>query len=150
MTEAILLQIITTAGLIVVAVVQVAGSRRTKQIGASVEEIRADTRVTRKQTENDHTDAEFPNLRDEITAIRRGTVRGLERIERHIKDVDDDQKSTRHSLDRHLDDADRKLAEINRSILRVSETAERQHVAACPARRPWVPDLPPVTPDNHA
>ena len=76
MTEAIWVAIIVQSGGVVVAII--AGARKLGAIGR-------DTKATLAQTENEHQDAEYPNLRDEVTAIREllveqsGQTRGLKK-----------------------------------------------------------------------
>ena len=109
MTEPIIVQSITTLGLVLVAVLQVIAHRRTKELSE-------DVRVVRGQTENEHKDAQYPNLRDELTAIRLGLERADARTERYIHDVDADQKATRDALDRHIDAADRIVEDAKRDM----------------------------------
>ena len=117
MTEPIIIQAITTLGLIVVAVLQVITHQRTKALSD-------DVRVVRGQTENEHKDAQYPNLRDELTAIRLG----LERAERYIKDVDADVRRDRETMHRHIDYADGVVAETRKELADLKAT--------CPARSP--------------
>ena len=119
MTEPIIVQSITTLGLIVVAVLQVISHQRTKVLSE-------DVRVVRGQTENEHKDAEYPNLRDELTAIRLGLERADERTERYIRDVDADVRRDRETMQRHIEHSDSVVNEARR------EFAEFK--AACPAR----------------
>ena len=119
MTEPIIIQTITTLGLIVVAVLQVIAHQRTKALSE-------DVRVVRGQTENEHNDAEYPNLRDELTAIRLGLERADERTERYIRDVDADVRRDRETMQRHIEHSDALVNEARR------EFAEFK--AACPAR----------------
>ena len=109
MPEPVLIQIITTGGLIIIAIVQVVASKRQKRI-------EDDVRVTREHTENSHRGAPYPNMRDEITAIRRTIERGFEQTNRYVKDVDVDQKATRDALDRHIDAADRIAEDARRDM----------------------------------
>ena len=109
MPEPVLIQIITTGGLIVIAIVQVIASKRQKRI-------EDDVRVTRSHTENKHQNDEYPNLRDEVTAIRRTVERGFEQTHRYVKDVDVDQKATRDALDRHILTAERIVEDAKRDV----------------------------------
>ena len=119
MTEPIIVQSITTLGLIVVAVLQVISHQRTKALSE-------DVRVVRGQTENEHKDAQYPNLRDELTAIRLGLERADERTERYIKDVDDDVRRDRETMHRHIEYADGVVADARRELADLKAT--------CPAR----------------
>ena len=105
MTDTIIIQLITTGGVIVVAWIQWGFKRK-------ISNIASDARVTREQTENEHIEAEYPNLREEITAVRKSA----ERIERHLQDVDRDTKGTRHALERHIDVADLELDNMRKMI----------------------------------
>lgn len=106
MTEGIIVQLITTAGLIIVAWL---GNRKLNRI-------RDDTQETRKQTENEHKDEPYPNMRDELTAVRTSVERMDNRLEMYIADVDKDARSTRHSLERHIKASEREHAEIRKAL----------------------------------
>lgn len=109
MTENITIQIITTLGLVVVAWL---GNRKLNRIGS-------DAKEAREQTANSHQNAEFPNLREELTAVHadvrevaeivRGHDRHLERLDRHLEDL--------HTEDTHIEDTiDRKTAANARAL----------------------------------
>lgn len=130
MSEALGIQLITTVGLIVVAII---GKLKLDAIGR-------DARASRVQTENEHEDTEYPNLRDEVTAIRTavsglaGTVeaasesaekagqaatkaaRAAARAGEHASDVDVSVRALGHSLDRHVSILDRRLDDVEASI----------------------------------
>ena len=126
MTEPIIIQTITTLGVVVVGILQAIAHRRTKALSD-------DVRVVRGQTENEHKDARFPNLRDEVTEllnqvmeIKRGMERADARTDRYIKDVDADVRRDRETMQRHIEYSDAVVNEARR------EFAEFK--AACPAR----------------
>lgn len=106
MTEGIIVQLITTVGLIVVAFI---GNKK-------LNKIRDDTTETRKQTENEHKDEPYPNMRDELTAVRTSVERMDSRLESYIRDVDHDARSTRHSLERHIKASEREHADIRKRL----------------------------------
>lgn len=75
MSEGIIVQLITTLGVVLVAVL---GNNKLNRIGK-------DTKATLKQTENDHQNSEYPNLRDELTAFRKETSETLEQVQADIR-----------------------------------------------------------------
>lgn len=158
MTEAVWVQIVTALGLVVVAVINKRDSRATRR---ELSAVATDVRVTRDHTENEHLDAPYPNMRDEITSVRetvegmaqvqRGQDRRMERIERQTADLRDAGDATDDTLDRYqsrharaLADAvaDRKRdmadleARFERRVPELITAALEGHVAACPLRTP--------------
>lgn len=145
MTEPIVLQVITTLGVVVVAWL---GNRK-------LNGIRDDSAVARAQTENDHANADYPNLRDELTATR-GLIHGLGRqlggLEQWVKDLATgseriDDTITRKALQATRDlaasveDRDERIKELLRKD--VPEIVARQiqkHIADCPLRNPQIGD----------
>lgn len=143
MTEPVVLQAITTLGVVVVAWL---GNRK-------LNGIRDDTTVAREQIENDHANAEFPNLRDELTATRedvramRNEIRGL-----HAEDATLDDTMTRQEIrtQRQIDRAtalsdqqiDRLREEvpvmIRREVPAFIAIALSHHVGDCPLRNPQI------------
>lgn len=141
MTEPVVLQAITTVGVIIVAWL---GNRK-------LNGIRDDSAVARAQTENDHANADYPNLRDELTATR-GLIHGLGRqlggLEQWVKDLATgsdriDDTITRKALTAarelaaSIEDRDERIKELLRKD--VPEIVARQiarHVADCPLRNP--------------
>lgn len=142
MTEAVWVQIITTLGLVVIAVI---GNRKLNRIGG-------DAREAREQTANTHE----TNLRDDVDAIAelvRGQSRHLERIDRHLEDLHTEDESIEQTLGtragrlaRALADQQAALADaIHRHegdmaripgiVAAAVHLAERQHINACPLRR---------------
>ena len=113
--------------------------------------IETNSQVTRAQTENDHGDADYPNLRDELTATR-GLIHNLDRkfggLEQWVKDLATadqriDDTITRKALLAARDlavskeERDERIAELLRKD--VPETVSRQiarHVRDCPLRNP--------------
>lgn len=141
MSEPIILQVITTLGVVVVAWL---GNRK-------LNGIRDDSAVARAQTENDHANADYPNLRDELTATR-GLIHGLGRqlggLEQWVKDLATgseriDDTITRKALvaarelAASVEDRDERIKELLRKD--IPEIVARQidrHVADCPLRTP--------------
>ena len=107
MTESIVIQVITTLGLVLVARV---GNRKFNKIGS-------DTKVTRHQIENSHQNAEYPNPFDEITAVHQN-VRGISGI------VEGQDRRFAH-IDRNLEDFHRGDGLIESTIDRESLSATR-------------------------
>lgn len=58
--------------------------------GRKINRIETNSSITREQTENDHSESEFPNLREEITETRnmiKGVVRQLGGLEQWVRDL---------------------------------------------------------------
>lgn len=145
MSEPIVLQAITTLGVVIVAWL---GNRK-------LNGIRDDASVARAQTENDHAGADYPNLRDELTATR-GLIHGLGRqlggLEQWVKDLATgseriDDTITRKALQATRDlaasveDRDERIKELLRKD--VPEIVARQiqkRIADCPLRNPQIGD----------
>lgn len=135
MSEAIAVQLITTAGLIVVALL---GNRKLNRIGS-------DAKEAREQTANSHQDAEFPNLREELTAVHndvrevaeivRGHDRHFERIDRNLDDLHRDDSQIEDSISRERLAATRALAAaVQDRDLHISELRSEltRHIRSCP------------------
>ncbi|GAA2237784.1 hypothetical protein GCM10010401_07490 [Rarobacter faecitabidus] len=144
MTDAVAVQTIVTVGGIVMLLIQ--QRRQGKRIS------RIDD-----QTSNSHSETEFPNLRDEVTAIRedtratRGIVHGLERrvggVEAHLQDLgrhDDSIEDTirrkeaaaSRDLKAAVEERNAQIAELTRTIPIIVREAIGAHVGACPLRHP--------------
>lgn len=93
MSDAIVVQLITTAGVVLVAVL---GKIKLDRIGR-------DAREAREQTANEHADAEYPNLRDELTAMRGEVSAGLGRLEDGQKRHDSEIGGIRHTQRQQTD-----------------------------------------------
>lgn len=154
MSDAVIIQLITTGGLIVVAVL---GNRKLNRIGA-------DAREARDQTANEHADAEYPNLRDELTETRdvaaraaaeakaakgatHGLTRQVARLASWLEDLSTGSESTDDAIDRAktaaaralaraVEERDEKLDELRQEIPKVIRAELEQHVADCPLRNP--------------
>lgn len=139
MTEGVVIQIITTLGLVVVAII---GNRKLNRIGS-------DAKATLRQTENDHQTSEFPNLRDELTATRglvHGVDRKLDRAQSWLADLAEADRHHEQALDRKtqatdralavaVQDRERELALLRREIPAMIQREIKSHVADCPLRR---------------
>lgn len=148
MPEEIWVALIVQTGAVIVAMI--AGGRKLNRIGAD-----ASTAAT--QTANDHADAEYPNLRDEVTAIHetvrgvgeivRGHDRRFDRIERNVTDLHEADDYTESTLDRQRLATARALANaigdleqrFEQRVPELIELALQGHVRACPLRRPTPP-----------
>ncbi|MFD6093642.1 hypothetical protein ACFWGN_16110 [Oerskovia sp. NPDC060338] len=93
MSDAVVIQLIATAGLILVAAL---GKVKLDRIGR-------DAREAREQTANEHADAEYPNLRDELTAMRGDLSAGLDRLEAGQKRHDGEIGGIRHTQRQQTD-----------------------------------------------
>ncbi|MET4222797.1 hypothetical protein [Oerskovia enterophila] len=93
MSDAVVIQLIATAGLILVAAL---GKVKLDRIGR-------DAREAREQTANEHADAEYPNLRDELTAMRADLSAGLDRLEAGQKRHDGEIGGIRHTQRQQTD-----------------------------------------------
>ncbi|WP_454728842.1 hypothetical protein [Cellulosimicrobium protaetiae] len=140
MSDPVIIQLVSTAGLIVVAIL---GNRKLNRIGA-------DAKASRQQTENEHAEAEYPNLRDELTATRgevKGMARHLAHLARWMRDLatadtdleaaaDRAARKAARDLARAVEERDEKLAELREEIPRVIRSELAQHVEDCPLRNP--------------
>lgn len=158
MTEAVWVQIVIVVGLVLVAVINKRDSRATRRDLALVAD---DARVTREQSENEHANAPYPNMRDELTSVREtvegiaqivtGHDRRMERIERQTRDLRDTDDATDETLDRQRLDHARALARavaeredamrdlearFERRVPELITAAIEGHVADCPLRTP--------------
>ncbi|MBZ2197284.1 hypothetical protein [Occultella gossypii] len=70
MSDVVIGQIIQAIGLVVVAFV---GGRKLNRIGK-------DARTSATQTENEHSDGDYPNLRDELTSVRTSVEKAVHEI----------------------------------------------------------------------
>ncbi|MFD6094585.1 hypothetical protein ACFWGN_20935 [Oerskovia sp. NPDC060338] len=93
MSEAVVIQLIVTAGALVAIIL---GKVKLDRIGR-------DARVSREQTANEHADAEYPNLRDELTAMRGEVSAGLGRLEAGQKRHDSEIGGIRHAQRQQTD-----------------------------------------------
>jgi hypothetical protein len=161
MSDAVLIALVNTAGIIVVAVL---GGKKLVRIGR-------DAAVTREQAENEHADAEYPNLRDELTATRavadravaaseaasaeakaakgatHGLTRQVNRLVTWLEDLSSGTESTdealariragaARALERAGEKHDAQLADLRDEIPDIIRTELSQHVADCPLRTP--------------
>ena len=158
MSDAIWVQVVTAAGLVIVAIINKRDSRATR---SEVRAVAADVKVTRDHTENSHSEAKYPNLRDELTSVRetvegmaqiqRGQDRRLDRIERQTADLRRADEATDDTIDRHELDHTRALARAAadraRALADLDARFEHRipvliaaaldgHVAVCPLRTP--------------
>lgn len=119
--------------------------------GRKLGRIETNSQVTRAQTENDHGDADYPNLRDELTATR-GLIHGLGRqlggLEQWVKDLATGSERIDNTITRKalaaardlavsVEERDQRIAELLRKD--IPEIVARQinrHVTDCPLRNP--------------
>lgn len=72
-----------------------------------------------KQTENNHQEAEYPNLREEITASRKTneeTHKAIEEIASVVREMREDGRSTRRELEGSRDDIRNVSARLDHHI----------------------------------
>lgn len=137
----IIVSAITAIVAIIVAVITGRNNERLKRI-------EIDSAATREQTQNEHATAEFPNMRDELTATRMAVgasaesqelalnalAESLERqmatLEGYIRDVDKTVRATQHSAERQASLVDLRFSEMPGLI----ETSIRAHSLACPLK----------------
>lgn len=126
----IIVSAITAVVAIIVAIITGRNNERLKRI-------EIDSAATREQTENEHADAEYSNLREELTATRmalkslaEAQERQLDALEGYVRDVDKSVRAARHSADRQADLVDSRFQEIPGLI----DTHIATHVMACPLR----------------
>lgn len=122
MTENVLVQVVTTLGVVVVAVVQALSHRRLKAIGA-------DAKEARDQTANTHSS----NLRedmDKIAADAKKAAVAAERAAEHTKDVDESVRALRHSVDRKTDELAEHISDLEHTIPQRIDRAIGRHERA--------------------
>jgi hypothetical protein len=118
MSDPVVIQLITTAGVIVVAILG----------KVKLDRISRDTRVTREQTENSHADTEYPNLRDEVTAMREtlgDVAAGQGRLEDGQRRHDSEIRGIRRTQSQQTD----ALARLDERVEGRDAELRRQHVA---------------------
>jgi len=159
MSEPIVIALITQAAAVMIVLLQ--QNRKLNRIGG-------DAREAREQTANNHANAPYPNMRDELTATRdeltatrdevtavRGLLHGISRqvsrLETWLRDVSADGAAIEDTLDRKslaatralaaaVAERDERIAELLRKD--VPELIRRQlsqHVADCPLRSSPLP-----------
>lgn len=121
----------------------------------TLRQVAEDAAASRSQTENEHVDAEYPNLRDELTAVRNGLsevragltdlVTTSERIRDDLGGLHSETRDLRKDVTGIRTDARRdrrKLADQEQAldnhladVPRIVEEAFAKHAADCPARQ---------------
>ena len=107
---------------------------------ATLKKVAKDTAATAEQTVNQHSGAEYPNLRDELTAVRGeiGSIRTtMESVRSDIGGLHSETRDLRKDVTGIRTDARqdrRNLAEHLADVPRVVEEAMANHATACPAR----------------
>lgn len=126
----LIISIVGTVSVIVVTIITARSNERIKKI-------ELDAAATREQTQNEHATAEYPNLRDELTATRKALQslaesqeRQMTTLEGYIRDVDKTVRATQHSAERQATLVDSRFSEIPGLI----ETGIRAHLLACPLK----------------
>lgn len=138
--------------------------RRTEhaELAGKLEKVATDARTAADQTANAHADAEFPNLRDELTAARasataaqsnaeqaaadaRAARESAHRTERFVTDLAETIRAAEHSQDRrhkqNVDAIDQVREDLEEHIAKEPELvaaavreAEADHIKNCPQR----------------
>lgn len=126
----LIISIVGTVSVIVVTIITARSNERIKKI-------ELDAAATREQTQNEHATAEYPNLRDELTATRKALQslaesqeRQMTTLEGYIRDVDKTVRATQRSAERQATLVDSRFNEIPGLI----ETSIRTHSLACPLK----------------
>lgn len=106
--------------------------------------VATDAAATREQAENEHADAEFPNLRDEITEIRVTLTKSVGEIRDDIGGLHSETRDLRKDVTGIRTDARRdrrKLAEQEQAlddhltdVPRIIDELLDRHVGDCPLR----------------
>ncbi len=144
MTPEVLIALIGTMGGVATALISQ---------GRKLNRIENNSQVIRDQTENEHAGAEFPNLRDELTALH-VDVRGLRNDVLGLHDVDvnlDDTMTrqdirTQRAIDRAMATSDQQIDRlreeipvmIRREVPRILTVSLTKHVSDCPLRTPEI------------
>ncbi len=148
MSDPVVINIITTLGLIVVAII---GNKKLNRIGG-------DARTAAAQTANEHADAEYPNLRDELTAVREGqrdlriSVGRLsdaqDAIRQDIGGLHSEVRTVRGDITGMRADARHDRLAVA-SVREDLDTAVRERTAAIEQLRTDIPDLIGVAVSGH-
>lgn len=124
------ISIVGTISIIAVTVITARSNERIKKI-------ELDAAATREQTQNEHATAEYPNMRDELTATRmalkalsESQERQMDTLKGYVRDVDESLRAVRHSADRQADLVDSRFQEIPGLI----DVSISSHIADCPLR----------------
>lgn len=146
--------------LLAVALIPVYIARRgAKRTQKTLDKVAANVATTAEQTANSHADAQYPNLRDELTAVRvlaeatqrtvgllaeaqqavREDVGGLHSevrdARRDIAGVRTDARRDRRALDVQRQALEDHIADVPNVVTDAVRKAEADHIAACPARK---------------
>lgn len=124
------ISIVGTISIIAVTVITARSNERIKKI-------ELDAAATREQTQNEHATAEYPNMRDELTATRmalkalsESQERQMDTLKGYVRDVDESLRAVRHSADRQAAMVDSRFQEIPGLI----DVSISSHIADCPLR----------------
>ncbi|MFD6093967.1 hypothetical protein ACFWGN_17775 [Oerskovia sp. NPDC060338] len=115
MSDAVVIQLITTLGACAAVIL---GKVKLDRIGR-------DAREAREQTANEHADAEYPNLRDELTAMRGDLSAGLDRLEAGQKRHDSEIRGIRKTQSQQTD----ALARLDVRVEGRDAEQRREHAA---------------------
>lgn len=107
----------------------------------TLKQVARDAAASAEQTVNQHQDAEYPNLREELTAVRtsiegvRDDIGGLHSETRDLRadvtGIRTDARRDRRQLAAQTKALDDHIADMDRLV----REAEAQHILGCPARR---------------
>lgn len=111
MSEDVLIACIAAAPGVIAAVTSWRGSRRTKELAVTTENVRATTERVRHQVENSHT----TNLREEQDARHTEIVGAISRVEKDIGGLRADVRSL-HTSDQQLD---QRMQRVESTLLRL-------------------------------
>lgn len=132
MTESIWVQLITTAGVLGVAIVQGLMTRRLKAIGADAAEARNQTKNTHQTNLRDDLDEAITKATDAATKAGQAAssaARSVLRVEGYVRDVDISVRAVEHSLTRHVGLINNRLVETEQAIPATVRAAMAEHIA---------------------
>lgn len=133
-------QVVTTVGVVIVAVIQAAANRRLKVIGRDAAEARsqtANTHDTNLRHDIDNIAAKVDTLADTVetaaaaaetaAAAAERAGRAADRVEAYVRDVDTSVRSVQHSLDRQVGILNRRVQEVEETIPATVRAALAEH-----------------------
>lgn len=112
----------------------------------TLRQVAADTAATKDQTVNAHSEAEFPNLRDEITEMRTTITASLASLREDVGGLHSESRDLRNDVlgirtdarrdRRKLSEQEKALDDHLADVPRIIDDLLNRHVGDCPLRTP--------------
>lgn len=141
MTETVIVQIITTAGVVIVAFMQLLTNRRLKTVGEDAAEARNQTKNTHetnlrhdldevkdKMTGLDEAVGQATAAAQKASVAAESAARTVRQVEGYVRDVDASVRGVKHSLDRHVGLLRQRVEETEHGITATVRAALSEHV----------------------